>query len=155
MKEQRRLKRLMELSELRKRQENIKAQGYAAALRHVQTAQLEKDQLEYWQQKLVMESQVGAGDSIDAVRQRARHSYERYLAGRIVEQDVVIHELQEIAEEKRVDMQESVKQRRMMETLADKSRTTVDREVKRLERLDLDETASVRAALRRAAITER
>lgn len=152
MKEQRKLQRLMELSDLRKRQENLKAQVFANAQRHVQTAESEKSQLEHWQQVLISESTVGAGDRIDAVHQRARQEYERFLAGRIVEQDVVIHELREIAEEKREEMQESVKQRRMMETLADHSRKSVDLEVKRLERLELDETASVRAALRRASL---
>ena len=155
MNEQRKLRRLHDLSALRKRQENLKAQGYANALRHVRTAQLEREQLQEWQRTLILESEVNAGDQIDAAQQRARHNYERFLAGRIVEQDAVIHELQEVAEEKRLDMQESVKQRRMMETLAEQSRKSVDNETKRLERLDADETASIRAALRRAALKAR
>lgn len=154
MREQRRLRRLLELSELRRRQENIKAQIFAGAVRHVQTAEAEKAQLQRTQQTMIEQSALKAGEWIDVQQHRALHQYERFLANRIVEQDVVIHELQEVVEEKRADMQSSVKLRKMMEKLAERSQNFVDHEVRKLERLEVDETASIRASLRRSLIKE-
>lgn len=150
MKTRRRTQRLKELTELRCRQENLKSQVYATAMRHVQTAEFERDTLEQTQIAMLSRTGVAAGETINVVLQRARHQYERHLADRIVEQDVVIHELQEVAEEKRVEMHESAKLRKMMETVTERTQRIVDHEDRRLERVAMDETASMRAATVRA-----
>lgn len=152
MKAKRQTKRFQDLCELRRRQENLKAQVYATALRHVNTAALERDNLQRTQIAMLTSAAVSKGEVINLEQQRMRYQYERYLANRVVEQDAVIHELQEIADTNRVEMHESAKLRKMMETLTERSQLSVDQEVKRQERLEMDETASVRAAGHRASV---
>ncbi|MFP6582272.1 MAG: flagellar FliJ family protein [Candidatus Hydrogenedentota bacterium] len=152
MKAKRQTKRFQDLCELRRRQENLKAQVYATALRQVNTAESERGNLQRTQIAMLSSAAVAKGEVINLDQQRSRYRYERYLATRIVEQDAVIHELKEVAEGSRVDMHESAKLRKMMETLAEKSQVSVDHEVKRQERLAMDETASMRAAASRASV---
>ncbi len=151
MKAKRQSKRFQELCELRRRQENLKAQVYATASRHVNT-ELERENLQESQIAMLMGGAIDKGAVINVEQQRVRYRYERYLANRVVEQDAVIHELKEIAEDNRVEMHESAKLRKMMEKLADRSRVSVAQEEKRMARLEMDETASVRAAANRASV---
>ena len=148
MKAHRRVRRYGDLLRLRKRQEDIKAQVYANAVRSIRLAEHEKQVMEERRIALFIESEVTEGSVIDIEMKRKVQQYERHLARAIVEQDALIRERTLEANAKRVDMSESVKLRRMMETLLERSRDEVSAEYKRQERLDIDEVASVRAALK-------
>lgn len=148
MKAHRRVRRYCDLLRLRKRQEDIKSQVYANAVRGIRLAEHEKQLMENRRIALFVESEVAEGSVIDMEMKRKIQQYERYLARGIVEQDALIHERTLEVNAKRDDMSESVKLRRMMETLLEHSRDEVSAKYKRQERLDVDEVASVRAALK-------
>jgi flagellar export protein FliJ len=148
MKAQRRVRRYDDLLRLRKRQEDIKAQVYANAIRSIRLAKGEKNLMEERRIALFTESEVAEGSVIDMEMKRKVQQYERHLARAIVEQDALIHERTVDTNAKRDDMTESVKLRRMMETLLEHSRNEVSAEYAKQERLNIDEVASVRAALK-------
>lgn len=146
MNPKRRVRRYDGLRRVRQRQEDLKAQVYAKAVRRVRMAEEEKERLEERRFLMFREMPVSEGEAIDVEQQRRRHRYERYLARSIVEQDAVIGERKRAASEKHIEMSESVKLRKMMETLLDRSRERVLHDFRRQERYGLDEVGSVRAA---------
>ena len=144
-------RRYRELRDLRKHQENVEAQRYASAMRSVQMAEQERDTLDVRRVALIRKTRVDTGSMIDVQKQRSLQRYERHLARSIVEQDALIHEREVNAAELHGVMTESMKSRKMMETLADRSRERVADEVRTRERSEIDEIATIQSALRRSS----
>lgn len=146
MSARRRLHRYTDLRQLRLRQEEMKAQVYASAVRGVQLAEQAKHTLEERRRAMILEGRVESGGAIDAELLRRVQQYERHLARAIVEQDAVIHERTAVAKTKHSELNESVKLRKMMEALLDGARSEVADKITRQDRIDTDEIASMRAA---------
>ena len=146
MRMKRRLRRYEALTKLRQRQEDMKAQVFSSAERHLRSAQQERDYLEEEQRLLLEQTIVSKGETIDKERQIALHQYERFTARRITEQNAVIQERTAIYNEKQTELKDAMVLRKMMETLCEQAREAIEKEWNRQERYGLDEIATQRAA---------
>lgn len=146
MRMKRRLKRYEALTQLRQRQEDMKAQVLADAERKLSSVQQERDHLERQQKMLLEKTVVGKGERIDKEQQLSLHQYERFTARKIVEQDSLIQERTAVYKEKRAELKDAIVLRKMMETLSKHARETIEKEWLRQERYSMDEIATQRAA---------
>ena len=146
MRMKRRLKRYEALTQLRQRQEDMKAQVLADAERKLSSVQQERDHLERQQKMLLEKTVVGKGERIDKEQQLSLHQYERFTARKIVEQDSLIQERTAVYKEKRAELKGAIVLRKMMETLSKHARETIEKEWLRQERYSMDEIAKQRAA---------
>jgi flagellar export protein FliJ len=129
------------LIRIRQRQEDLKAQALAATRRQIQLAQDAKSSIENQQKEALLRAAELAKASFDASQVRYYFQYERYLARRSDEKDAEIRDLQDQAEVRRLELEEAMKQRRMVEKLQEKKMDVYHHEVRRLEQKLSDEAA--------------
>lgn len=146
MRMKRRLKRYEALTQLRQRQEDMKAQVLADAERKLSSVQQERDHLEQQQRMLLEKSVVEKGETIDKEKQLSLHHFERYTARKIIEQDSLIQERKALYKEKRAELKDAIVLRKMMETLSTHAQESIEKEWLRQEQYNMDEIATQRAA---------
>lgn len=139
------------LLRVRERQERLKAQALASARRDVDRAQIQRNALAEEQRLLLEEAGVASRAHVDAHKTQSLIHYERHIARLAVDKDAEIHALNNVAEKRRAELEESMKRRKVVERLDERERLNYRNHVMHEEQKLLDETASVQSALDRKA----
>lgn len=135
------------LLRVRKRQEDLKAGVFAEAQRNVRRAEAERTEILAYQQRIVYGAERASKALEDPVSVRQYLLFERHLARRSVDKDSEIGTLKHVAEDRRQELETSMKDRRMVERLLERSHEERERRRAEMERKAADEIASIRAAL--------
>ena len=137
------------LLRVRERQEDIRAQALAVARRDVMTAERQREALVEQQRETFAEAGKRARAEFDAREVRMYYQYERFLARLVDEKDVAIGQFRRVAEERRVELEEAMKRRRIVEKLIERKRRAYAAELRKEEQTFADETAANYAAIAR------
>jgi len=137
------------LLRVRQRQEDLRAQALAVALRDVRAAERERAELAERQRQALAAAGVHARDRFNPDQVRLYYQYERHLARRIDEKDASIHAFRGVAERRREELDEAMKRRRIIEKLKERlERAYAAHRVKQEQTLS-DEVATNYAAFAR------
>lgn len=139
------------LLRIRRRQEDLKAEALAAARRRVGAAERQRTELAQQQRRTLEEAGQAARRRFDAADVRRYYQYERHLAGLTVELDARIAELRNNAETRRDELEEAMKDRRIVEKLKERRDKMFLQKALKDEQRQSDESAVNQAAARRAA----
>jgi flagellar export protein FliJ len=134
---------------VRKRQEEMRARALADAQRAVDRAERELEDLHAKQREMLDEAGRRAVKRFEAREVRLYYQYERHVAQRADNKSAEILELRAIAEGKRVELEEALKRRRMMEKLIEKKWQGYGAELRKEEQIFADEIAVQRAHVAR------
>lgn len=140
------------LLRVRRRQEDLRARALAGARREIQRAEQELEGLETTQRETLQEAGQRARKRFDALEVRLYYQYERYVARLADEKSVEVTELRGVAEQRRAELEEAMKRRRIMEKLIEKKKRTYAAEARKDEQAFADETAVNHAAMARAVL---
>lgn len=108
------------LMRVRELQEEQRAQAVALARQQRANAEAERRHIEAEQLHMLQRTAAGKGDAIEAPRVLRFFHYERYLAHRAVQKDAEIAELRGEEEDRRRELEEATKKKRMIERLHDR-----------------------------------
>jgi flagellar export protein FliJ len=136
---------------IRKRQEDLRARALAAAHQEVLRAERELASIEAKQRETLQEAGKRATKHFDARDIRLYYQYERHLARLADEKSAEIIELRAQEQKRRTELEDAMKQRRVMEKLIERKRRTYFQEVRKEEQAFADETAANYAVIARAA----
>lgn len=136
------------LVRIRKRQEDVRAQVLASARREVRVAEGQRAELRDQQRRTLEEAGASARDRFRADEVRRYYEYERHLARLIDEKDAALIQFREAAEERRLELEDAMKQRRVAEKLTERAETEFFAEVRKEEQKSMDELAANHAAIK-------
>jgi flagellar export protein FliJ len=137
--------RLATVLRVRKLQEDLQAQQLATVREDRLAAQDALRRIES-EQRRMLEGAGAAGDKrFEAVAVNRYYQYERHLARLATEKDARIAELRRTEEERRAELEDASKRKRIVERLEDYHRDAI-----RAEMTDLDQRASDEVALNRS-----
>jgi len=134
------------LLKLRKRKEDLKSGEMAEATRELHNAQAFQRELMAYQREILDRARTDQG-AFDAADVRAVHQFGRYLSDRIVSQDAQIQILRHKVTTTRSELEESMKDRRIVEKIMSNARDVVNQHRLKTEQREHDEVASIRAAI--------
>ncbi len=137
------------LLRIRKRQEELRALAFADARREVRTAERERDELSAWRREMFDEAGTRARAVFDPGDVRLYYRYERHLARLIDDKDAQIVQLSGTAEQRRMELDDAMKRRRIIEKLLERKERQAHEDMRKAEQKSADETASKYAALAR------
>lgn len=130
------------LLRIRKRQEDLRAMAMAAARRDVNNAEEQRTRLAA-EQRNSLERWAGyLKECLDAGEARRYHQYERHLARLIDDKDADIRRLEGIAEEKRGELLDASKRKRIVGKLKERKNAAYALELRRMLQRINDETAT-------------
>ena len=135
------------LLRVRKRQEDLKAGAFAQAQRSVRRAEAERTEILAYQQRIVYGAERASKTLDNPASVRHYLLFERHLARRAVDKDSEIAALKNVAEDRRQELETSMKEKRMVERLLERAHEERERRRAEMERKAADEIASIRAAL--------
>ena len=135
------------LLRVRERQEELKAQVLAVARREVAVAQAQLAQLADAQHRTLERAGMLARDCFDASEVRTCYQYERHLAQLGDAKEAEIGELQAHAEERRCELLEATKRKRVIEKLKQRRWDTYQKHRRDIEQRAADESATNCAAI--------
>lgn len=138
------------LLRVRKRQEDLKAQAMAVARREVALAKGARLALRDERQRMFGLAGSTARETFDADEVRRYYQHERHLAQRTDSKDAEIVELEAKAEERRAELEEAMKGRRVIEKLGERRQAALVKETRKEEQRFNDEVATNRSAMRRS-----
>ena len=138
------------LLRIRQVQQDLRAQDFASAQRQVDTAQQQRESIRLERLGLLEEAGHRARDRFDAREIRAFYQHERHLARLIDDADSNILRLKAAAEERRVELEEAMQRRKMVEKLRERKMKEYVAAVRKDEQKLSDEKATGAAAVSRA-----
>ena len=138
------------LLRIRQVQQDLRAQDFASAQRQVFTAEQQRESLSLERLGLLDEAGRRARNRFDAREVRAFYQHERHLARLIDDADSEIRRLRAIAEERRVELEEAMQRRKMVEKLREHKMNEYLAAIRKDEQKLSDERATGAAAVRRA-----
>ncbi|GMV99641.1 MAG: hypothetical protein AMXMBFR84_07800 [Candidatus Hydrogenedentota bacterium] len=141
------------LLRVRKRQEDLKAQRLAEVHREIQSNVVQRNQIEVEQIHTLETIAEKSKKQIDPRQVKAYYQYERYLARLSVEKDAEIARLKGIEDQRRQELVEAYKKRRMLERLKERRDAAYQLESSKVEQKRIDETGSNRASRARTLKT--
>ncbi len=142
--------RYVVLMRVRKHQENVKAQALARVRRRIRQTISEREDLERQQRHTLEEAAATTRSAFDASEVQRHFQYERHLARLAVEKDASLQELRSEEEERRTDLEEAMKHRRVVERLKAHHDERVQAELLKTEQHFADEVATNQAAMKRS-----
>ena len=145
----RRAFRYSTLLRVRRLQEEEEAQRLAAIRRELRAALHEREFLAQEQVRMFREAASATKRLFAAANVHLFYIYERHLARRAVETDARIAALRTRESDRRRDLEEATRRKRMIERLEDHHVTALRAEINREDQGISDETAVSRAAHRR------
>jgi len=137
------------LLRIRRLQQDLNSQAFAEARQAVSLAQQQRAGLAEERTQLLLEAGDRAQHHFDPVTVRLYYRYERHLARIIDEKDAEIASLQQEAERKRVELEEAMKRRRVVEKLRERKLRAFLDEIARDDQKFSDESATNAAAIPR------
>ena len=141
------------LLRIRRRQEDLHAYALAAARREVQLAQVERRRITEEQQRTLDRAAELGREHFDASDLRRYYQYERHLARLGDTKDALIRDLEQVADERRTELEEATKAKRVVEKLVEHRMAAYQDELRKLEQKTVDEVATSYAA--RDRLTQR
>ena len=138
------------LLRVRQVQQDLRANDFASAQRHVAAVEQQRESLSGERQGLLDEAGQRARDRFDAREIRAFYQHERHLARLIDDADSEIRRLRAVAEERRVELEEAMQRRKMVEKLRERKMNEYLEAVRKDEQKLTDEKATGAAAVARA-----
>ena len=139
------------LLRIRQLQEDLEAQSLAASRREVRRAQQQRAELMEQRHDVLDTAGRRARENPVAGELRAYYQHERRLARLTDEKDAEVAQLGKVAEDKRGELEQAMKQRRIVERLREHRIEAYEAEVRREEQKATDETATTAAARSRSA----
>ncbi|NIA14320.1 MAG: hypothetical protein GWP08_09575 [Nitrospiraceae bacterium] len=137
------------LIRVRQLQEDLRAQAFATAQRQVDWAKSERQALADQRVLTLQAAGERARERFDVCEIRLYYQYERRLARLMDEKDAEIVQLKGVAAERRDELEDAMKRRRMVEKLKDRKMAAYEAEVRKEEQKLVDETATNAAAMRK------
>lgn len=141
------------LLRVRKRQEDLKAMALATAWRAVRDAERLRAEIEAHQRRVLAIDGEASQRTVYAERLRRLVQYERHLARLAVDKDADIEDLTKKADGRRSELEDAMKQRRIVERLIENAEEALQEEIAKNERAVNDEIATMRVG--RALIGKR
>ena len=137
--------RFKTLLRVRRRQEDRKAQELSSVHRQIRAAESERGNMERQQIAMLEQAAKLTRQEFDATDIQRYYQYERHLSRLVAEKDAEISELKDEEGEKRLELQEAMKQRRMAERLDERREEAFDDIVRKNSQKLSDEIAVTRA----------
>jgi flagellar FliJ protein len=138
------------LLRVRQRQEELKAMALGEVRREIQVTEKQREEILNQQRRMLEEAKERAQGDFRADDIRGYYQYERHLARLAVRKDARLVELRALEEERRRDLEEALKARRMVEKLSEREWAAFRAAVGKKEQAALDESATNHAAMGRA-----
>jgi len=138
------------LLRIRQLQEDLEAQGLAAARRDLDRAQRQRARLIERRNEVLETAGRRARENPVAEELRAFYEHERRLARLTDEKDADVAQFRDVAEEKRGQLEQAMKERRIVERLRERRIRAYEAEVRREDQKFSDETATNAAARSRS-----
>ena len=135
------------LLRVRKRQEDLSAQVLAGVRREMRAAELQRADFEDQQRRAIDSAQAYTGENFDERLFPQYVQYQRHLARMAVAKDAEIEQLRQQTAGRRLELENAMRQRRMVDRLIERSERIVSNNLKKEEQRSSDESASTRAAL--------
>ena len=135
------------LLRIRQRQEDLYAAALATARRDVQRAEQQRDAITQAQQLMLEKAVQRAQALFDPREIRTYYQYERHLQRLVDMRDAEIRKLKKVAEERRQELEEAMKRRRIIEKLIERKMHTYHEEIRKEEQHQADEVSSNYASL--------
>jgi len=129
------------LLRVRERQEDLRAQALAAARRDVAVAEGELAAIQFRQMEALAEAGRRTRDVFDAREVRLYYQFERYLARVADEKDVQVLQLRGVADQRRAELEDAMKRRRIVEKLIERQQRAGQAEIRSEEQKFADEVA--------------
>lgn len=143
-----RIERYATLLRVRKRQEDLKVQAFAQAQRVVRDLETERDELFAYQRRVLEEAGRQAVEPV-AGRLEALYRFDRHLGKLADEKDAKIVAQQGEVDDRRRELDDAIKQRRIIERLIEIAELEAKEEFNRQDRRLQDEFASIQFARNR------
>ena len=134
------------LLRVRKRLEDVRAAALASVRREINLAEQERASIVEQQRRALTQAGQTAGAVFRAHDVRPYYEYERHLAQLAVLKDAKILELQHTESERRGELEEAMKQRRVVERLIERRRQAFLEDVRSAEQSAHDEIGAGRFA---------
>ena len=131
------------LLRIRQLQEDLHAQSLAASRRDVRRAQQQRAELMEQRHDVLDTAGRRARENPVAGELRAYYQHERRLARLTDEKDAEVAQLGKVAEDKRGELEQAMKQRRIVERLRERRIEAYEAEMRREEQKASDEVAQV------------
>ena len=144
--------RFKTLVRVRKRQEDRQAQELSVLHRQIQAAEVERGTMERHQIDMLKRAAELTREKFDATDIQRYYQYERHLSRLVAEKDAEIAELSDAEAEKRLELQEAMKRRRMAERLDERREEAFDAVVRKNSQKLSDEIAVTRAWMKERRI---
>lgn len=143
------------LFRIRQIQQDLRAQDFASAQRQVAAAEQQRSSLSQERLGLLDEAGQRARKRFDAREIRAYYQHERHLARLIDDTDSEIRRLRSVAEERRVELEEAMQRRKMVEKLRERKMNDYLAAIRKDEQKLSDEKATGAAAVARGRARSR
>ncbi len=137
------------LLRVRQRQEEIKATSLGSTRRAIRTAEHQRVEIVREQMTMLEEAGKAAEREFDASDVRRYYQYERHLARLAVEKDADLAQLRKVEQDRRAELEEAMKQRRVVERLKERRQRAFLAELNKEEQAFNDEVATNQAAMAR------
>lgn len=136
------------LLRVRQRQEELKSFALAEVRREIRNLEAQRDEIITLQRETLAEAGRRMASHLHADEIQSYYQYERHLARQAVELDARVMELRKLEEQRRLELEEALKSRKMIEKLSEREREALRSTLHRNEQAVLDETATNQAAAR-------
>ena len=130
------------LLRIRQRQEDLYAAALATARRDVRHAEQKRDTISQAQQLTLQKAGERSHALFDPREIRTYYQYERHLQRLADVSDAEIRQLNKVAEERRQELEEAMKRRRIIEKLIERKMRVYHEEVRKEEQHQADEVSS-------------
>jgi len=138
------------LLRVRKRQEDVCAQVLASTRRDLRVAEHRREEIEREQMQMLEDAGKAAASGVSASDIRRFYQYERHLAYVATRTDARIRELQNEVDKRRLDLDEAMKRRRILERLKERRQAALQAGLLKDEQAMSDEVATSHVALDRS-----
>jgi len=138
---------------VRSLQEDQKAQALAGIRREIAATERQREAIQHEQGRILREASERSQRVFDANDVRRYYEYERYLARLAVEKDAALQELHRVENARRAELEEALKQRRIVERIQEKNTLAWNQQRAHDEQKLTDEVAVGQAAQRRKRTT--
>lgn len=117
----------------------------ATAQRAVHGAERQRTEIEEYQRRTLARAGEASQSDIDADQVRRLYQFERHLAQLAVDKDAAIIDFAKTVDARRLELEEAMKQRRIVERLMENAQETLEEELRKHEYAANDEVATMRA----------
>lgn len=134
---------------VRKRQEELKAGALAQTRRAIRSTEQEREEIVHQQIRTLHEAGKAATHRFAGDDVHRYYLYERFLARLAVDKDATLAQLRSEEAQRRVELEEAMKRKRIIERLKERQHHALLAEVNKEEQVFTDEVATNHAAIAR------